>query len=414
MSITEVSKVRKRESEPTEALRDALAAAMPHRAFQLRLWDGTELDGTDGDGPLIEVRDPTALAHLLRAPGQLGLARAYVSGVLDTDDLDGIAGLLKDFEGPDLRSAAGLRLAAAAVRAARGARLPRVPRVELRPHGALHSIRRDSRAVRHHYDVSNEFFALFLDESMTYSCAVFSRGATSLEQAQRTKLELVCSKLGLKAGERVLDVGCGWGSFVIHAATHHGARAVGITLSPNQARLAKQRVAEAGLSENVEIRVTDYRQLRSERYDAVASIGMVEHVGARQIDSYASRLSSLLARGGRLLNHGIASLHGGRGRIGAFTQHYVFPDGDLLPVWRIQLALERAGLDVEHVEQFRLDYSRTLSEWSSRLDARLQEAERLVGPERLRVWRLYLRGAKKRFDDNEIAVYQVRASRPAA
>jgi cyclopropane fatty-acyl-phospholipid synthase-like methyltransferase len=206
---------------------------------------------------------------------------------------------------------------------------------------------------------------------MTYSCAIFSRGAETLEQAQRAKLDLVCKKLALKEGERVLDVGCGWGAFVIHAAKQYGVSAVGITLSPPQAELARRRIAAAGLSDRVEVRVADYRDLHGERYDAIASIGMVEHVGESQIDVYAQKLASLLGPNGRLLNHGIAHLPQGLGYHGDFTQRYVFPDGDPLQLSRVQLALERAGFVTEHVEEFGQDYQDTLSEWIRRLDENL-------------------------------------------
>ncbi len=213
----------------------------------------------------------------------------------------------------------------------------------MRARGALHSRRRDVLAVRHHYDVSNEFFGLFLDSSMTYSCAFFSRDGTSLESAQRAKLELTCQKLRLQPGQRVLDVGCGWGSFAIHAASCHGVNAVGITLSEQQASLARQRVSEAGLDHRVQIRVLDYRDVQDGPFDAIASIGMVEHVGERRIDEYARRLASLLQPGGRLLNHGIAHLHHSYTGVGAFTNRYVFPDADPLHISRVILALERAG-----------------------------------------------------------------------
>jgi cyclopropane-fatty-acyl-phospholipid synthase len=305
-----------------------------------------------------------------------------------------------------------VRLAIAAARACGLTAPPRVPRAELRPRGRLHSKERDARAVRHHYDVSNDFFKLFLDESMTYSCAIFSRGATTLEDAQRAKLDLVCSKLALKERERLLDVGCGWGSFVLHAAREYGVQAVGITLSPSQAQLARERIAQAGLSDRVEIRLADYRDLQGERYDAIASIGMVEHVGERQIDEYARQLANLLGSGGRLLNHGIARLrHGMPEQAGAFTQRYVFPDGVPLQLSRVLLALERAGFTTEHVEGFANDYHRTLGEWIERLDANLQRAEQLVGPERLRVWRLYLRGARNIFKVRYVSIYQTRATK---
>ena len=209
----------------------------------MAFWDGTRLPSTNGGGPEFAVRSPDALAHALRAPGQLGLGRAYVSGALDVDDLDSVLEVLDSWQPPSLDGRDRARLALAAARAMGIRRPPRVPAAELRPRGRRHSRERDARAVRHHYDVSNEFFALFLGEAMTYSCAIFSRGAKTLEEAQEAKLELVCTKLGLKPGERVLDVGCGWGSFAIHAATMHGARVLGITLSEPQAELARRRVA---------------------------------------------------------------------------------------------------------------------------------------------------------------------------
>ncbi len=232
-----------------EPLRRELEQALPERPFALRFWDGTELAATASGGPLFTVRSPAAVAHLLRAPGQLGLGRAYAAGVLEADDLDRVIGLLDSFKAPPIDRATRTRLMLAALRACGPTRPPRIPASELRPRGRRHSRERDARAVRHHYEVSNEFFALFLDESMTYSCALFTRELDSLEQswgtartqreltleeAQEAKRELVCRKLGLREGQRVLDVGCGWGSFVIHAAARHGVRAVGITLSPRR------------------------------------------------------------------------------------------------------------------------------------------------------------------------------------
>ena len=289
-----------------------------------------------------------------------------------------------------------------------------MPRAELRLHGRRHTPERDARAVRHHYDVSNEFFALFLDDSMTYSCAIFSRGATTLEEAQAEKLELVCTKLALEPGQRMLDVGCGWGSLAIHAAENHGVSVVGITLSEPQAELARKRVAERGLADRIEIRVQDYRALDDEPFDAVASIGMVEHVGSSQIDVYARQLARLVRPGGRVLNHGIARLRMGDPEAGAFTQRYIFPDGAPLHLSRIQLALERAGLETHHVEGFRNDYAETLRHWARRFDEHLDDAIRLGGAERTRVWRLYMRGARRGFETGFTSVYQVRCSRPIA
>jgi cyclopropane-fatty-acyl-phospholipid synthase len=424
-----------------QRLRDELARTFSERPFTLRFWDGVELPATAPGGPVFTARSPAAVAHLLRAPGQLGLGRAYAAGELEADDLDRVIGLLDSFEAPRIDRAARLRLMLAAVRACGLTRPPRIPASELRPRGRRHSRERDARAVLHHYDVSNEFFALFLDESMTYSCALFSRELDSLEQswgtapdgrrtgaepggavtgdvprpartleeAQEAKRELICRKLALAEGQRVLDVGCGWGSFVIHAAERHGVRAVGITLSTAQAELARRRVAEAGVSDRVEIRVMDYRDLGSagERYDAIASIGMVEHVGASQIDVYAAQLAGLLEPGGLLLNHGIARLRHGDPEAGPFSERYVFPDAAPLHVSRVTLALERAGVEPLHVEGLRQDYADTLSHWIERLDANRAEAERLAGGERVRVWRLYLRAARNGFATGFTSIFQV-------
>jgi cyclopropane-fatty-acyl-phospholipid synthase len=409
-----------------EPLRRELALALPDRPFALRFWDGSELAPTTPGGPVFTVRSSAAVAHLLRAPGQLGLGRAYAAGELEADDLDRVIGLLDTFKAPAIDTKTRLRLTLAAVRACGLTRPPPIPASELRPRGRRHSRERDARAVRHHYDVSNEFFALFLDETMTYSCALFSRELDSLEgswgthpspgrsrptleQAQAAKRELICRKLALREGERVLDVGCGWGSFVIHAAAEHGVQAVGITLSPAQAELARQRVAEAGLEDRVEIRVADYRDLGAagEGYDAIASIGMVEHVGANQIDLYATQLAGLLEPGGRLLNHGIARLRHGEAEAGQFSERYVFPDAAPLHVSRVTLALERAGIEPLHVEGLREDYAETLSHWIERLDANRARAEELAGAERVRVWRLYLRAARNGFRTGFTSIFQV-------
>src|SRR3954447_24211193 len=309
----------------TQDLRSELERDLPERPFSVSFWDGTAVPATTGDGPTFHFRSPQALAHVLRAPGELGLGRAYVSGLLDVDDLDKAVELIDEWEPPPIPLAARARLARGIVRACGLVWPPSAPQVELRLRGRRHTPWRDARAVRHHYDVSNDFFALFLDSSMTYSCAVFSRGATTLEEAQRTKLELVCTKLGLEPGERVLDVGCGWGSFAIHAAREHGVHVTGITLSEPQARLARERAATAGVADRVDIGVMDYRDLSAgEAFDAIASIGMVEHVGEAQIDLYAHVLARLLRPVGRLLNHGIARLRHSDPDAGPFSERYVF------------------------------------------------------------------------------------------
>ena len=389
--------------------RRELERLFPDRPFEIVFWDGSVVPATRAGGPRFLVRSPRAVAHLLRAPGQLGLGRAYVSGELEVDDLDALIGVLNGWKPPTLSAWDRGRLILATARANGVSLPPGVPVSELRPQGALHSKARDARAVRHHYDLSNEFFALFLDRSMTYSCAFFSRDDTSLESAQEAKLDLTCRKLGLEKGQRVLDIGCGWGSFAIHAAARYGTDVVGITLSEPQATLARARASEAGLADRVTIRVMDYRDLSGERFDALASIGMVEHVGGNRIDLYAERLASLVRPGGRLLNHGIARLFHSAHPPGPFSDRYVFPDGDTLHLSRVLHALERAGFVTEHIEGFGADYAETLRHWARRLDEHRARALQLVGEERLRVWRLYLRAARNSFESGLTSIYQVQS-----
>jgi cyclopropane-fatty-acyl-phospholipid synthase len=397
----------------TEPLREALTAALPDRPFRIDLWDGTSLPSTNGGGgPTFTVRSQRALAHALRAPGQLGLGRAYVSGEIEVDDIDRVLDLLDAWKPPPLDLRTKAQLAAAAARATGLTLPPKPPASELRPIGRRHSRERDLRAVRHHYNVGNEFFSLFLDDSMTYSCAVFSRGATTLEDAQRTKLEIVCRKLDLKEGERLLDVGCGWGSLIVHAAREHGVRATGVTLSEPQAVRARRRAKDAGVEDLVDVHVMDWRDLAGDRFDKIASIGMVEHVGSANIDAYAARVASLLRPGGWLLNHGIARLRHTDPEAGPFSERFVFPDAAPLHVSRICFAVERAGLVTQTVEGFHADYAETLRHWAQRLDRNHERALELAGAERMRVWRLYLRTARRGFESGFIGLFQVLAQKP--
>ncbi len=396
----------------TGRLLAALARALPDRPFEIELWDGRVLPSTSGSGPRFTARTPEALAYVLRNPGQLGLGRAYVSGLLEVDDIDQVMGLVDHWKPGPVAPADRARLVLAAVAAA-GVSAPPPPAAELRPQGRRHTKDRDERGVRHHYDVSNDFFATFLDESMTYSCAIFSRGATTLEKAQEAKRDLICRKLDLRPGDRLLDVGCGWGAFAVHAAQRYGAHVTGITLSPPQAEGARARAAQAGVADRVDIRVLDYRDLAGEQFDKVASIGMVEHVGSEQIRRYGEQLASLLTPGGILLNHGIARLRHSDKPAGAFSERYVFPDGEPLQLSVVLDALERAGLVTRHVEDFQDDYAETLRHWAMRFDAHLDEATRIAGAERVRVWRLYLRAARNGFLNDFTSIYQVRAHKPA-
>jgi cyclopropane-fatty-acyl-phospholipid synthase len=391
----------------TSPLRSEIAAALPNRPFAIRFWDGTTVEATEPDAPTFEFRSPQALAHVIRAPGELGLGRAYVLGLIDVDDIDKA---LRIVDTPGQMA----RLGVAVLRACGLVRPPRPPASELRLRGERHTIGRDRSAVRYHYDAGNEFFALFLDPSMTYSCAYFKGGAQTLEEAQRAKLDLVCKKLALKEGERVLDVGCGWGSFAIHAAKHYGVEVLGVTLSERQVELGRERAREAGVADQVELRVADYRELAGQQFDAISSIGMVEHVGEERIDLYMGTLHGLLRPGGRLLNHGIAKLMDFDTKDeGAFSERFVFPDGVPLPLSRIELALERTGLVTTHVEGLPDDYAETLRYWIASFEKRYDEAIRLAGIERARVWRVYLRAARQGFLTGWASVYQVLALKPA-
>ena len=398
----------------TARLRREIEARLPERPFAIEFWDGSRVPSTSDDGPVFSVRSPRAIAHALRAPGQLGLGRAYVSGELEVDDIEKVIRVLDDWQPPSLDGADQRALMLAAVRAMGILKPPPLPEAELRPSGKRHSKERDARAVRHHYDVSNEFFELFLGPTMVYSCAIWRGGEMkTLEQAQEEKLDTVARKLEIKEGERILDVGCGWGGFPLWAATKYGANVVGITLSPPQAEKARQRAEEAGVADRVDIRVMDYRDLArtGEKFDAIASIGMVEHVGASQIEVYAETLAGLLDSGGRLLNHGITRLRHSDAEAGAFSERYVFPDAAPLHLSRNLLALERAGFVTRHVEDFGMDYAQTLKHWAQNLDDNLEEATRLAGPERVRVWRLYLRAARNGFENGFTDIYQARCEK---
>ncbi|HEX2065157.1 MAG TPA: cyclopropane-fatty-acyl-phospholipid synthase family protein [Acidimicrobiales bacterium] len=376
---------------------------------RFEFWDGSVLGPRTGVGP-VKVRSPEAVRRIMWSPGELGAARAYVCGELDTDgDLSEVLRALRDTapEGvrPRLLLAAGRALKDLSLPAGR----PPPPPEEARPVGRLHSRSRDRKAVSHHYDVGNEFYSLVLGPTMTYSCARFAEPTMSLEEAQASKYELICRKLGLheRREMRLLDVGCGWGSMAIHAAREHGARVVGVTVSQSQADLGRKRVADAGVADAVEIRLQDYRDVADGPYDAISSIGMFEHVGAQRMGEYFSRLRSLLVPTGRLLNHAISSATGSKLGARGFMGRYVFPDGELLGVAEVVAGMEDAGFEVRDVESLREHYAATLRRWLSNLESGWERAVELVGERRARAWRLYMTGSSLGFEDGGIAVHQV-------
>ena len=389
---------------------------------RIEFWDGSSLGPPAGDPAspgTLRVLSAEAVRRILWSPNELGLARAYVAGELEAEgDIFALLEAFRDRAPRNLRH--GFSAAPLAVTAARRLGLigspPAPPPEEVRLHGWRHSRQRDAKAVGHHYDLSNDFYRLVLGPSMTYSCARFTDDGMDLTQAQASKHDLICRKLGLpgQPGGRLLDVGCGWGSMAIHAATHHDARVVGITISRPQAELASKRVAEAGVGDRVEIRLQDYRELAGERFDAISSIGMSEHVGAKNLVAYYRILHDALRPQGRLLNHAISSVGGSRLGRTSFVGRYVFPDGELIDVGDAVLAMERAGFEIRDVESLREHYARTLRAWVANLEASWEEAVGLVGDARARVWRLYMAGSAVAFADGGINVHQVLGVVPTA
>jgi cyclopropane-fatty-acyl-phospholipid synthase len=399
-------------------------------------YDGSRAGPADATTTLV-VRGPEAVRRIVAAPGELGFGRAYVAGDLEVrgDMFDALR--LRDAL-PDVRL--GRREWLLLLRLAReiGLRpIPAPPPEEIRLQGRLHSKERDREAVSYHYDVSPAFYRLVLGPSMTYSCAVFARADGSLEDAQAAKHELVAGKLALRPGMRLLDVGCGWGSMLIHAAAHHRVHGVGVTLSERQADVARKRVVEAGVADLVDIRVLDYRDVDDGPYDAISSIGMFEHVGRQRMREYVDRLHALLVPGGRLLNHGISrparaadetrgqrvrrvvedtarSIPGAplRPAFGAFVQHYVFPDGELHEVGSVVTTIQDAGFEVRHVESLREHYALTLRRWVANLEAGWDDAVAEAGANRARIWRLYMAASAINFEAGRTSIHQVLAVKP--
>jgi cyclopropane-fatty-acyl-phospholipid synthase len=394
----------------------AVVLGVDRLPVRLRAWDDSTA-GPEG-APEVVVRSPQAVRRLVWAPGELGLARAYVAGELDAvgDDLYAAfaalssAGRLAPGEsgGPSVADRVALVRTGLALGVVGREPPPPPEEVRVARYGRRHSRRRDAAAVSHHYDVGNEFYRLVLGPSMVYSCAVWDDESVGLEAAQEAKLDLVCRKLALQPGMRLLDVGCGWGSLALHAAQRYGVQVVGITLSQEQAVLARKRVAEAGLTENVDIRIQDYRLVDDGPFDAISSVGMAEHVGRAKLPGYAADLAELLRPGGRMLNHAI-SWDAGKTtwEDDSFIARYVFPDGELVSIGDMLNALTTADLEVLDVEALRRHYALTLREWVRNLDDHWDEAVALTSEGRARVWRLYMSGSALGFEAGKMGINQV-------
>ena len=391
------------------AITDVLGSDLPVR---IRAYDGTDLGPRDA-ATTLTLRSPDAVIRMITSPGEVGIVRAYVAGDLCIDG--------NIYDALDLRRVLpGGRFSVRQLRSLvqqvelRNLRWLQPPPEEYRGWIRSHTRRSDASAISHHYDVSNDFYRFVLGPSLTYSCAVFDSPADSLEQAQENKHELICTKLGLQPGMRLLDVGCGWGSMVLHAVKQHDVTAVGVTISQNQADLAAERVAEDGLSGKIEVRLQDYRDIRDGPFDAISSIGMFEHVGLARLGQYFAKMTDLLTPGGRIVNHAISRTETGQRRIirrRGFIERYVFPDGELHEVGRIVTALHDAGLEVRHVENLREHYALTLRRWVANLEENWESVVREAGEARAKIWRLYMAASALNFEDNHLHIDQVVAVR---
>ncbi|GLW08006.1 cyclopropane-fatty-acyl-phospholipid synthase [Microtetraspora sp. NBRC 13810] len=387
----------------------------PETGISFVAYDGSKA-GPDGSDIRIEVKSPIAVAYLAQAPGEMGLARAYVSGHLDVHgDMYTLLDRMWSVTLNDLTPAEKLSAVRELGVKPLMMRVP-VPKQEMRRSmlarlGSRHAKARDAEAIHHHYDVSNRFYEWVLGPSMVYTCAVFPAADSTLEEAQYTKFDLVSKKLDLQPGMRLLDVGCGWGGMVMHAAKEYGVKALGVTLSRQQAEYAQKAIAEAGLDGLAEVRYMDYRDVTDTGFDRISSIGLTEHIGKEQLPFYFKFLYDKLKPGGRLLNHCITRPTGTEKTInkGGFINRYVFPDGELESIGYLARQMEDIGYEIRHTENLREHYAKTLEGWVANLDEHWEEAVEEVGMGTARVWRLYMAGCIVGFERNKIQLHQVLA-----
>jgi cyclopropane-fatty-acyl-phospholipid synthase len=391
---------------------DALLADYPRRDFQVRLWDGTTCGTERQPRFTLVLKDPEALRAMFLSPSELALGKAYIDDEYDIEgDIEAAFDLADYLLGQERSLGQSLDLAARLQRLP-GSDLPRTGLHPTRFPGEVHSKDRDRQAVRHHYDLPTEFYALWLDPRMVYSCAYFATPEEDLDTAQVRKLDYICRKLRLRPGERLLDIGCGWGGLIMHAAAHYGVEAMGITLSVPQAEVARKRLHESELNNRCRVEVCDYRDLEpNQQYDKIVSVGMFEHVGEELLPEYFRLACSLLRPGGVFLNHGIAYSANYRRRGPSFTDGYVFPDSELLPISTSLRAAELSGFEVRDVESLREHYALTLHHWVRRLEARAEEARRITNDTTYRIWRLYMAGAAHGFRIGRLNIYQALLAR---
>lgn len=405
----------------TIKIAEALAGVMPaDLPVRLTAYDGSAAGQIDADIG-VHLRTERGLRYLLTAPGDLGFARAWVAGDLTgTGFHPGNLYPVLDLMGSTDRWR--IPGPSQALHLVRGLGLdnlnpPPIPPQEHLPRwrraveGLRHSRARDAEVIHHHYDVSNRFYEMVLGPSMTYTCAIYPTADATLEQAQEAKYELISRKLDLQPGQRLLDVGCGWGGMVIHAAKHHGVKALGVTLSQEQADWAKRAIDREGVGDLAEVRFRDYRDVPEGDFDAVSSIGLTEHIGARNYPAYFATLRGKLRPHGRLLNHSITRDHNRSTRTGAFIDRYVFPDGELTGAGSLLVQLQDAGLELQHAENFRKHYARTLAGWVDNLVDNWDEAVAEVGEGTARLWGLYMVGSRIGFERNDVELTHLLATR---